>query len=111
MKVVYLACPVGAPTVEGIHENLRRAKVWVGWAARQGVSPVAPYIPLVEAFLAAGIPEPEGRALGVKCDMAVLAKCDEVWICGPIVSTGMQAEWVRAEQLGIPVWCVPQVTP
>lgn len=111
MKVVYIACPVGAPTFEGIHENLRKAKAWVGWAARQGVSPVASYIPLCEALLAGGVETSEARELGIACDMAVLAKCDEVWMCGPIVSKGMQEEWLRAEELKIPVWTVPQVRP
>lgn len=106
MKVVYLACPVGAPTVEGIHENLRKAKAWVGWAAHQGVSPVASYIPLAEALLAGGAETADARAMGIACDMAVLAKCDLVWLCGERISAGMRAEAIEALRLDIPVFQV-----
>lgn len=99
MKVVYIAHPLNAPTREGIEENRRNATAWVGWAADQGVAPVADWIIL--SGLWAESPEKRSRGLGIDC--AIVMRCEEVWLVGGRVSPGMQTEADVARSVGIKV--------
>lgn len=103
LLVVYIAHPVSG----NVEENLAAAKQWVAWAAGQGVSPVASYIPLCEVLDDA---DPANRELGMRCDFAVIERCDEVWLCGGYVSKGMRAEADHAERHGIPVRSIHSMT-
>lgn len=109
LPVVYIAHPVSGD----VEANLASAARWVRWAAvRMGVAPVAPYI----TFCAVLDDDDEAdRALGMRCDLAILRKCDEVWLCGERVSEGMAGERDHAHANGIRVYrftamvaaCVP----
>ena len=89
MKVIYIAHPLSAPTLEGIEANRRRAAKWAAWAATtQGVSPVCSWITLTGE-----LPEtPENRRLGLEIDKAQVALCAEIWLVGGRVSKGMAIE-------------------
>lgn len=89
MRVVYIACPFTAPTREEMNANRRRAAKWVVWAAvTRGVSPVCSWI-----ILTAELEEtPENRVLGLEIDKAQVKRCDEIWLCGGRVSSGMAIE-------------------
>lgn len=95
--VVYLAHPVSAPTVVGIHENLRRAKRWQ-WALRCATdwAVTVPWAASVEAALAAGVDEPTERARGMADNLAVLDRCDGLVGCGGRWSSGMVDERIAA---------------
>lgn len=98
MKVVYLAHPLGAgPERE---DNRRRAARWVAWATVHcGVAVVADWI-----VLSGELEEtPGNRDLGLACDLALVARCDEVWLTGGRVSPGMAMEAAEARKLGKPV--------
>ena len=43
------------------------------------------------------------RQLGIDMGLAMLSKCDELWVFGPRISAGMQAEMEEAERIGIPI--------
>jgi hypothetical protein len=100
VKIVYIAHALSAPTREGIEENRRRASLWAAWAAvSEGVSPSCSWIVLT------GVLEetPENRERGLACDLAQVARCDEVWLVGGRVSSGMRHEADHAITLAIPV--------
>jgi hypothetical protein len=41
----------------------------------------------------------EHRELGLRCDLALIERCDEVWLCGGRVSPGMALEAAHAREL------------
>lgn len=99
-RLVYLAHPVGAPDAAGVRANLERAKRWVAYVYRvyPDVSPVAPYITGAEVM---DDHVPEQRSHGMRCNLTLLARCDEVWLCGGRVSPGMQVEADFARDAGV----------
>lgn len=99
MKVVYIAHPLTAVPASEMGVNRHFARQWMAWAWRQGVVPVAPWIPLTEA-----VPEtPETRRMGMQSNDAVIARCDELWLCGRRISGGMDEEARMAMRHGVPV--------
>ncbi len=99
MKHVYVAHPLMAPHRDGIEQNRRNASKWVAWAAHQGVAPMAMWIVLSGEWAET----PENRERGLQIDEAQVGNCDEIWLCGGRVSSGMERERERARQRGIPV--------
>ena len=99
MKLVYLAHPVGGDTLA----NLSRARRWLTWTYRHfgGVAPIAPWIVDCEGVLDEA--SPSDRARGLATGMAVLARCDEVWLVGGRVSVGMLMESDAARAAGVRV--------
>lgn len=95
MKVVYVAHPLGHG--EGREANRRNASAWVARIADLGVAPVADWIIL------SGEWAEDRRDEGLAIDMALVARCDEVWLVGGRVSPGMAAEAATAKVLGKPV--------
>lgn len=96
MKVIYLAHPLTAPTREGIEENRKRASAWAAWALNEhGVSPVCSWIVLT------GVLEetPENRAKGLAADKAQVRLCEEIWLVGGRVSSGMREEIEHAKKV------------
>lgn len=98
MKVVYIAHKLSASSQEGMSVNRELAKDWLAHCAKLGNAPIASWIPLSERWS-----EEEGRELGLKIDVKLIERCDEVWLCGPVVSAGMKIEAEAAERLNIPV--------
>jgi len=100
MKVVYLAHPLGAPTREGIEANRRSAATWAAWVSvRFFVAVTADWI-----WLTGELQETEeNRAWGLECDKSHIERCDEVWMVGPSVSSGMsiEAEHARLSRLWV----------
>jgi hypothetical protein len=95
MRVVYIAAPLG----DGVDrpENIRRASKWVVWCADQGHAPVATWVTLAGEW-----PETR-RDEGLAIDLALIGRCDEVWLCGPRVSKGMHVESDHARRIGKPI--------
>ncbi len=67
-------------------------------AARRGYMPIAPHV-LMDGILEDMIPEE--RALGMRLGMEQLDHCHEIWLCGAVVSEGMEAERRRAVKAGL----------
>jgi len=100
MKTVYIAHPLSAPTREGIEENRKRAALWAAWAALDcGVSPSCSWLVLTGVI----DETPETRELGLACDLAAVARSDQLWLVGGRVSSGMKIEADAARAAGIPV--------
>lgn len=95
--LVYLAHPVN----RDVSRNIYKASLWFRWAALlETVIPVAPYI---AACFALDDDDPTERLTGMAVSSRVVRLCDELWLCGPVISEGMQHEAELAESRGIPV--------
>lgn len=99
-KLVYIASPY-AGDVEG---NVAFAKAACRYAAAKGYTPVAVHL-MYPRFLDDRVPEE--RESGLKMGQRVLAACEEIWLCGERMSSGMKAEEAEAKRLGIPIRKVP----
>jgi hypothetical protein len=93
--VVYMAHPIGGDP-EG---NLARARRWMRWILDHYpmVAVCVPWLPYVEVL---DDYDPEHRDRGVRDDLEILKRCDEVWLVGDRVSPGMEAEKWLAISLG-----------
>lgn len=101
LNVVYLAMPLSAPTAEGREANRRRAaelSAYIAWIEKVAVANTWP-------MLAEFWSEEQGREFGLKLDCAIIARCRELWLCGPVqeLSAGMQIEYDFAKGQGIKV--------
>jgi hypothetical protein len=91
MRVIYLAHPLGAPTPEGVEANKARARRWIRWIYDhfKNVAVVADWLitcDVLDDF------KPEHRAHGMNMNRAIIPRCDEFWMVGGRVSTGMANE-------------------
>ena len=99
MKLVYIASPYAGD----IENNVEAAKRYCLAAMEEGVTPVAPHL-LYPQFLDDS--DPVQRSLGTHAGLELLARCDELWVCGPEISPGMAREIQFARGLGLPIWQV-----
>lgn len=88
----------GTAVSAACHDNRERASRWVAWVANSGFCPQATWIVLTGQWT-----EKEGRELGLELDKMLIARCDELWLVGGRISSGMQIEREEAERLGIRV--------
>lgn len=95
-KLVYIASPLSGDT----ETNLYFARQACLNAMAQGVTPFAPHL-LYPQLLDDN--DPAQRELGMKMGNQMLGMCDELWLCGDIISPGMAAEKRLAAELDIPV--------
>ena len=88
-KLVYIASPYSGD----VERNVAFAKAACRYAMNQGVTPIASHL-LYPQMLDDGVPEERLRILKV---------CEEVWVCGSELSSGMEQEIRAARQLQIPL--------
>ena len=93
MKRVYICAPLGGNT----EENLKRVRMYTEYALRCGVSPVVPH------FYAECLDDanPAEREMGMSAGLALLWFCDEMWIFGDTVTSGMRNEIQFCKNLNI----------
>jgi DNA-directed RNA polymerase subunit RPC12/RpoP len=97
MKVIYMAHPVSGD----VPGNIERAKRWVRYLEEQfPVAVVASWITECEIW---DDDNPEHRAAGLARDLAVLSRCEELWLVGLRISTGMAMERDHAIKKGLSV--------
>lgn len=99
MKVVYVSGPYRNASIRGVVENIRRAegaaiKIW-----QMGAACICPH--LNTALLDGSCPDD----VWLRGDLEIIQRCDALFLVdGWINSKGAQAEKVRAEEIGIPVF-------
>ena len=100
MRCVYICAPLGGD----VENNLRKAVQYTEYALRCGTAPV------VSHFYAECLDDtnPEDRRIGTKAGLALLERCDEMWVFGEKITPGMRAELELCEEQGIPVRYVPE---
>lgn len=96
MKLVYICSPYAGD----IESNVGFAKAACHYAMRQGCAPVAVHL-LYPQFLDDATPSE--REAGIRMGLRVLAACEELWVCGTHISSGMRQEIAEAKRLGIPI--------
>lgn len=99
-KIVYIASPYAG----NIEENIGFAKAACRYAVDKGVTPVAVHL-MYPQFL--NDVDPEERRVGTEMGVQLLLTCNEIWICGETISSGMLAEINVADTYGIPKINIP----
>ncbi len=102
MTLVFLAHPVGAPTLIEHRANLARAKRWLAFLIRAFPQHAftMPYLQYCEVL---DDSDADDRARGIAMDRVVLRRCDELWLIGGRISRGMNDELEYATEHEIPV--------
>lgn len=96
MKLIYVASPYAGD----VEKNIAFAKRACRYVMEQGHAFFAPHL-LYPQIL--DDTDPEERKAGMKFGIRILEICDELWVCGDRISTGMEMEIELAKQLGIPI--------
>ena len=94
--LVYICSPFS----DDILNNERKARLYCKFAVRKGAIPIAPHL-LFPQFLDES--NPADRQLGLFFGLVLLSKCEQMWVFGSRVSTGMAKEIYKAESKGIPI--------
>lgn len=85
--LVYICSPFSSDPVG----NTEKAKRYSRYAVDAGAIPFAPHL-----LLPLYMKEESERGLALFMDMVFLSKCDELWVFGEKISSGMQAEIDKA---------------
>jgi hypothetical protein len=104
MKVVYVCSPWRSPDEATRRANRDRAERACREIATSGDVPIAAHL-LYPQFLDDG--DLIERGVGLRCALALLARCDEVRVVGDTISSGMAREIAAAEEMGIAVRWAP----
>jgi len=94
--LVYIASPFAGDT----ETNAARAREYCRVAVAKGCIPIAPHLHYPQ-FMDDG--DTKQRELGLFFALVLLGKCDELWVFGDRISTGMTAEIAKAKKRGLPV--------
>jgi hypothetical protein len=98
--VRYLCHPVRPAPGESLDENIERALRWLAWALRRwpNEATIAPWLSEVQLLDES---DELVREAGLRRCEAVVARCDELLLCGGRISSGMRRERLIAEYEGI----------
>ena len=94
--LVYICSPFAGDT----ESNTEKARHYCRFAVRNACIPLAPHL-LFPQFLDDG--KPAERAIGMFMGLVLLGKCEQLWVFGGTISTGMAAEIEKAEKRGMPI--------
>ena len=92
--VVYICSPFSGDHIAGT-ENAKR---YSRYAVDAGAIPFAPHL-----LLPMYMKEDSERGQALYMDMVFLRRCDELWIFGENITSGMQAEIDQARKLGMKI--------
>lgn len=88
--LVYICSPYAG----NIKRNCRNARKYCRFAMEHNVIPIAPHL-LFSQFM--DDDNPTEREIALSMNMAVLRKCNELWVFGKRISAGMEVEINRAK--------------
>jgi len=99
-KLVYIAHQVAGNIQENVKDILNICRV----VHSPDIIPVAPYLVAVQ-YLNDGVTEE--RELGIAANREFFKRkiMDEVWVCGPGISSGMREEIKLSLEYNIPIKC------
>ena len=98
--VVYLASPYRG----AVAQNEAFARLALAYAIQYVVVPVAPHFLYPQVLKEQKAKE---REIGIEMGLSLLRRCDELWLCGNEVSSGMELELQEALKAGILVRRIP----
>jgi len=93
VKRVYICSPLAGD----IYGNMEKAKNYCREAMERGVLPIAVHLYFTQ-FLDDN--NPVERKSGMKMGLELLKLCDEVWVYGNTISSGMEKEINFANEIG-----------
>jgi hypothetical protein len=94
VKSIYLAHPLSDDPVR----NQLNASRWGAWIAQTfGCRVSADWIWMTQVLEETSA----NRRMGLACDCAAIERCDELWLVGGFISSGMNVERVHARDRGI----------
>lgn len=96
MKLVYICSPLRGDATK----NIRKANEYSKEEALKGTCPIAPHC-LFTQYLNDDI-ESE-RQLGIDMGTELLLRCDEILVCGNVITEGMRSEITTAIKNGIEI--------
>lgn len=94
--MVYICSPFAGET----ERNIERARGYCRLAVNRGCIPLAPHLHYPQ-FMDDG--DRQQRELGLWFALILLGKCDELWVFGSHLSSGMAKEIAKAERRGMPI--------
>lgn len=105
MKLVYIASPLRGenPSGKDYKKNIEQAAKYCENACSLGVLAFAPHLYFTQFY---NDTIPEQREKGLEMGLAMLEKCEELWVMGTHISQGMRGEIAHAKSLGIPIYNV-----
>ncbi|MBZ4669575.1 MAG: hypothetical protein JG775_2730 [Defluviitaleaceae bacterium] len=95
-KIVFICSPF-AGDIEG---NTERARRYGRFAVTKNVIPIIPHL-MYPQFLCED--DPEERKLGLAMGLVLLSKCQELWVFGGKVTSGMAVEIEKAKSINMPI--------
>lgn len=96
MPLVYIASPFAGDT----DRNTQRARGYCRFAVGRGYIPLAPHLHYPQFMDDRNKGQ---RKLGLRFALILLGKCDELWVFGDIISSGMAEEVAKASRRHIPI--------
>jgi hypothetical protein len=94
--LVYIASPFTGDT----ERNIRKAQGYCRLAVSKGYIPLAPHL-LYPQFMEDK--DWQERELGLRFALILLGKCDELWVFGDRISSGMAREITKAKKRSMPI--------
>ena len=94
MKKVYICAPLGGD----VAGNLAKVRRYTKYALKCGTAPVVPHF----YALCLDDNKPKEREIGQAAGLSLLWFCDEMWIFGDEITSGMQAEIQFCNNLRVP---------
>lgn len=94
--LVYICSPFAGD----VEANTEKARRYSRFAVRQACIPLAPHL-LFPQFMDDSVPAE--RSIALFMGMVLLGKCEQMWVFGRTISTGMAAEIEKAEKKNIPI--------
>ena len=92
--LVYVASPFSGD----VERNVMNARRYCRFVVESGAVPLAPHL-LLPQFMS----ENAERCAAMLMNQEFLSRCDELWMFGDVITSGMAWEWVWARQRGIPI--------
>ena len=97
--IVYICSPYSGD----VEKNVKKAQAYSRLAVERGCVPLTPHL-----FLPAFISEETERETALAAGLKLLSVCQEIWVCGGTVSSGMRNEINQAKALGIPLRAIKE---
>lgn len=89
-----------SPYAGDVTLNTEKAKRYLRFAVDEGAIPFAPHLLYPQVLKDEN---PVERELGLFFGIVWLGKCDEMWVFGSTISTGMAKEIAKARKRGTPI--------
>jgi hypothetical protein len=97
MEIAYICSPYQNDPAR----NTERTKDYCRHALRQGFIPLAAHLHYPQFLNEA---DPAQRKIGLECGLALLRKCDVIFVYGNQLTAGMKREIAEAERLNVPIY-------